>query len=217
MAALAGVVVDTMGHTISGATLTRDSTTLFAVTNDSGRFFLSGVPAGKSFFTLARLGYLAVHFQADLAADSTLVLRIPMRSVQTLPDVVVKAEPISAKLLRVGYYERKQRGLGSFVGPDKVEKLAWATLPSTMLRDVRGIRVRCGSRGIATQRCTVTAGTGCVPTVYVNRVKVSGQLDEVVSPSEVYAIEVYEREAVVPFEFMPSRCVVAIWTKTFAQ
>ena len=187
------------------------------MTNDSGHFFLGGVPAGRTFFTLVHLGHLEVHFQTDLSADSTLVLRIPMRSVQTLPDIAVTAEPISVKLLRAGYYERRKQGLGSFVGPDKVERLAWATLPSMMLRDVRGIRVRCRSIGLPTQRCTVTAGMGCTPTLYVNRAKVSGQVDEVVSTSEIYAIEVYDREAYVPFEFMPSHCVIAIWTKTFAQ
>jgi hypothetical protein len=211
--ALAGMVRTAVGLALKDATISVDNTEFKAVTNDSGLFFLPAIPAGKNNFTVLRLGYAPVHFQIDLAPDSTLVVNIPMKLVQTLPTVAVEGERISAKLMRTGFYERRKLGLGSFIGEDKIEKLHYATQPSTFLRDVRGFQVRCRSVGA----CVVSTNSGCRPTVYVNGSKRTGQFDEVVDASEIFAIETYERQVLVPGEFMPASCVIAVWTKGWAD
>jgi hypothetical protein len=216
-AALAGMVRDGFGRGLRDAAVTVDKTELRAVTNDSGLFFLPGIPAGKSDFTVMRLGFGAVHFAIDLAADSTLVVNIPMKNVQALPNVDVKAEQVSAKLLRAGYYERRNLALGSFVGPEKIEKLHWSTVPSTFLRDLRGTYVRCSRGGIG--NCKVFMGTArsCKPVIYVDGSKRTGELDEVVDASEVYSMEAYDRRAYVPGQFQPADCAIVVWTKTYAD
>jgi len=212
-AALAGMVRNAQGLPLKDATISVDKTELRAVTNDSGLFFLPKIPAGKSDFTVMRIGYGAVHFAIDLAADTTLVVNIPMKLVQTLPNVAVEGERVSTALMRAGYYDRRKTGLGSFIGEEKIAKLRHAMQPSTFLRDVRGFEVRCPSVGA----CVVRTSSGCVPTVYVNGAKRTGKLDEVVSPGEVFAMETYERQVLVPSEYYPAGCVVAVWTKGYAD
>jgi hypothetical protein len=224
-AALAGMVRDPFGHGLKDATLSVDRTDLKAFTNDSGLFFLPGIPAGKNDFTVMRIGYAAVHFQLDLSPDSTLVVNIPMKNVQTLPNVDVKGEQVSAELMRAGYYERRNLGLGSFIGPEKIERLSYATVPSTYLRDARSVRVVCKTSGY--QGCTVRLGssvdpgtgrvTGCKPNVYVNGSKRTGEFDEVVDAADVYSIEVYERRALVPMQYQPSECAIGVWTWSYAD
>lgn len=217
--ALAGMVRDPTGHPIAGATLSVDNRGLQAVTNDSGQFFLGGIPSGRNDFTLVKLGYAAVHFSVDLSPDSTLVVNIPMRTVQNIAGVEVKGERISAKLLQMGFYDRKKVGVGTFLDNDKVERMAGAQQPSTFLRDVRGIQVRCRPAG----RCSVTPTRqgGCLA-VFHNKAFVRGELDDAITVGEVYAMEVYERPALVPIEFtLPSRMlncgVIAVWTRGFAE
>jgi len=220
------MVRDAFGHGLKDATLSVDKTGLKAITNDSGLFFLPGIPAGKNDFTVLRLGFAAVHFAVDLSADSTLVVNIPMKNVQTLPNVDVKGEQVSMSLARAGYYERRNLGLGSFIGPEKIEKLQSATRASTLLRDTRGVRINC-DRHMVMGLCLVRMGTkidvasgqmtGCVPNIYVNGFKRTGEFDEVVDVTNVYAIELYERRALIPHEYMPSECAIGVWTKTFAD
>lgn len=224
-AALAGMVRDAFGHGLKDATVSVDRTDLKAFTNDSGLFFLPSIPAGQNDFSVMRIGFAAVHFQIDLSPDSTLVVNIPMKNVQTLPSVDVKGEQVSAKLLRAGYYERRNQGLGIFLGPDKIGKMQYALLPSSFLRDTRSVRVTCKTNGY--QGCIVRLGnkvdlatgklTGCTPVIYVNGSKRTGELDEVVDPTDVYSIEVYERRALVPMQYLPSECAIGVWTWTFAD
>ena len=217
-AALAGMVRDAFGHALKDAAVSVDKTELKAFTNDSGLFFLPGIQPGNNDFSVLHVGYAAVHFRIDLSADSTLVVNIPMKSVQTLPGVDVKGEQVSAKLMRAGYYERRNIGLGSYIGPEKIEKLQWSLQPSTFLRDTRGVRVICRSGGL--NGCQVIMGDAvhpCRPTVYVNGSKRTGEFDQVVDVGDVYAIETYERRVLVPSEYQPADCVIGVWTKTFAD
>lgn len=77
--AIAGVVRDTSGRNIVGAELIVDGFARKAVTDDSGRFHLDGIPAGKNGFLFGKLGLSPVSFETSLAADKTLVLAINMQ------------------------------------------------------------------------------------------------------------------------------------------
>lgn len=216
-AAIAGMVRDQFGRPLGNATLVVDRTELKTVTNDSGLFFQAGIPAGPRDFSVTRIGYAAVHFSVDLAPDTTLMLNIPMRAVQNIAAVDVKGARVSAALMRDGFYRRQELGLGSFLSPESVEKMSFLTTAAQLLRDVRGVTVRCGSGG----RCTVTARRGCLA-VMVNKVYKYGQLDDVVTIGEVYAIEVYERALLVPSDFtLPGRArncgLINVWTKGYAE
>ena len=215
--AVAGIVRDTTGRGLPNVTVIaqgRDATT---VTDSAGRFHLS-VPSGKNDITVMRLGYRPVHFEAEIAPDTTVVLTITMRALdaQPLAPVEVTGERMSARLLRDGFYDRRDRGFGQYLDPDQVERLAGTvSQTSQMLRMMNGIQVRCPAVGA----CRVTGTTSCL-TFFVDGVKQRNiLLDERVSPSNVYAVEVYPRRSALPQEFVDpvSQCgAIVVWTRSRA-
>lgn len=223
--ALAGVIRDTMSRPIPGATVLVDSIGLSAVSDDSGRFHLAGIPSGANGFTIMRIGYKAVSFTTILAPDTTLVIAIQLRSAQLLPDIVVAADRISPRLARTGFYERRRTGLGSFLTPERIDSLSSVGSPAQLLRDVRGIELVCRytSCEVHTRRAP-----DCL-LLFVDGAQIPGQLDDVLTTGAVSAIEVYERPSLVPVEFqgrLPSKkgiltaragCgALVVWTKSRA-
>ena len=229
-AALAGVIRDSLERPLPLATISVDGKDLSTVSDDSGRFHLAGIPAGQNDFTILRLGYKAVAFTTTLAPDTTLVIAIKMRRVQTLENVNVRAASVSERLARTGYYDRKRMGIGSFVTPERVDSLSHVSTPAKLLRDVRGLEVRCGAGG----GCSVvqTRGHECLQLIVDGALVGDGVsdsqngIDAVLSTSQVYAIEVYERPSIVPTEFqgtLPRKrsiltrkagCgVIVVWTR----
>ena len=213
--AVAGVVSDTTGRPLPMVTVIAHGQDANVVTDSAGRFHLD-VPSGDHNFTLMRLGYRAVHFEATLPPDTTVVLNVRMRAIDAmLAPVQVTGELISARLLRDGFYDRRERGMGAFLSPAQVEDLEGrVTQTSQMLRMVNGISVRCPVVG----PCAVTANN-CL-TYWVDGSRRTGVLlDEVTSPRNVYAVEVYARRHQVPLEFADaySRCgAIVVWTKSRA-
>lgn len=221
-AALAGTVRDTLGHPLSLVTVFAEGKDLATVTDDSGRFHLSGIPAGATRFTVMRLGFRAINFEATLSPDSTMVVEMRLHSVQTLPGIAVSGERQSAALVRSGFYERQKKGWGKFVSPEAVEKLRFVSTPAQLLRNVSGMYVRCGARErrLTGGGCVVSSSAGCV-TLFVNGFYTRGELDARLGTAEVYAIETYNRAAIVPMEFTrpssESRCgAIVVWTQARA-
>ena len=202
-AALAGVIRDSMSRPLTMATVLVDGKDFSAVTDESGRFHLAGIPAGTNDFTVMRIGYRSVSFTTTLAPDSTLVIAITLRKIQTLEEVEVRAPGISPALERQGYYDRRRLGIGSFVTPERIDSLDHVATPSQLLRNVRGIEVQCGGRSklgciVATRRAH-----GCL-NLFIDGVFHKDQIDDVLPTTAVYAIEVYENPSIVPLEFQAS-------------
>ncbi len=195
------------------ATVFVEGKDLSTTSDDSGRFHIARIPPGTSLVTALRIGYKAVSFEINLPPDTTLVTEIRLRSVQTLSAVKVTGERVSPRLAREGYYQRLRQGWGTFLTPEKIEELQHLSTPAKMLRDVKGVEVRCPQ---ATGRCAVSSTLGRCLNVFVDGVRHAGQLDDLLSSSEVYAMEVYSTQ--VPMEFEgPSgaRCsAIAVWTVT---
>jgi hypothetical protein len=212
-AALAGVVRDTAGRPLRMATVFVEGKDLSTVSDDSGRFHIARIPAGTNLVTALRIGYKAVSFEINLPPDTTLVAEISLRIVPTLGAVRVTGERVSPRLAREGFYRRVKQGWGSYLAPEKVEELRHLSTPAKMLRDVKGVQVRCPS---AAGRCEVSSTIGRCVSVFVDGIYHRGQLDDVLGTSEVYAVEVYGTQ--VPMEFESpsgSRCAaIAVWTVT---
>lgn len=78
--ALAGTITDSAGTPLSNASVLALGLDLVAVTDDSGRFHLGGVPAGEAAFTVVKLGFKPVTFETTLLADTTLVVAVRLRA-----------------------------------------------------------------------------------------------------------------------------------------
>jgi hypothetical protein len=226
--ALAGTVRDTLGHPIRLAGVLVGNTELAVVTDDSGRFHLKGIPAGRRDFTVRKIGYASVEFTTTLAADSTLVLDVRMKQLSALPTVTVTGEGLK-RFESTGFGMRRQMGLGTFVTPARVDSMSSIVgSPSQLLRGLPGVElVNCGPLGC---RLRARIGPQCL-NLFVNGGWRDGQLDENVQLSEVYAIEFYPRPVLVPSEFqgklpqsnmsrtltLRAGCgAVAVWTRSRA-
>jgi carboxypeptidase family protein len=217
--ALAGVVRDSLGHPLPLVTVIANGRDLTAVTDDSGRFHLRGIPSGRREFTIMRLGFTQLNFEATLPPDSTVVIDVRLRRVQNLSPVQVTGEAASPRLARAGYFERQRLGLGKYVSPARIDSLNHVMTPSQLLRDIPGVIVRCKAAG----RCTVLLARGGCLDLFVNGHYTRGQIDDVMNTPEVYAIEVYTRRLEIPMEFhAPLRgscgqAALAVWTRSYAR
>lgn len=225
--ALAGVVRDSAGRPIERAEVIVDDDAARAVTDGAGRFFVGPIATGITGFTVRRIGYEVASFTIRLAPDTTLEVAITLKSFQLLDPVRVEAEPISPRLVRFGFLERQRTTIGSFVSPQRVDSLWYLMSPAQMLRDVRGIDVRC----IAGSRCRVRPRMppDCL-WLFIDGAFVDAELDDVLTTGAVYAFEVYERPSIVPSEFqarLPQKrgggltvkagCgALVVWTRTRA-
>jgi hypothetical protein len=193
---LAGYVRDTLRHPLVLAGVTVEGENATTVSDTSGHFAISGLAAGVHTITIRKFGYQPISFEATLPADSTVLIDVHLRKVQNLGPVIVTAVN-SPRLARTGYFERKKLGLATFLSPEQVDSMSFLDHPSSLLRTVRGIDVRC-SRGL----CYVLPRLAVCINLFVDGVeKRDVQLDELLSTSAIYAIEVYDHPATVPTEF----------------
>jgi hypothetical protein len=171
---------------------------------------------------VVRIGYRGVTFAANLPADSTVVVGIRLRQVVLLDEIKVTGTR-TTMFARTGFDQRRRIGLGQFVSPERVAELSHVSTPSQLLRDVRGIDVRCGAGG----QCTVTPRfAGCLWLFVDGAAFGFEQIDAILSITQVHAVEVYSRQSSVPVEFqgvLPpksgrdftmSGCgAIVVWTK----
>jgi hypothetical protein len=225
-AGIAGVVRDTLArplHLVAITALGRDTS---VVTDDSGRFALTKLPPGPTSISVLRIGYRPIAFEADLPADSTLMVAIRLQPVTTLAAVVTSAERVGKYLARTGFPERMHMGIGSFLSPEKIDSLSRiVTRPAELLRELRGLDVQCANAGciVHTRR-----PPDCL-LLFIDGVFADGQIDDQLTVGGIAAIEVYERPSKVPAEFqgkLPEKrgllsrgagCgAIAVWTKARA-
>jgi hypothetical protein len=198
---IAGVVHDSLGNPIRLANILADGGKSTTASDDSGRFDLRGLPSGRNGFTVLKVGYAPVSFEASLPPDSIVVLAINLRKVQALDTVNIKAERVNISLARTGFIERRRLGLGSFLAPEQVDSIAdVVATPSQLLRGVRGIDLKCNgatcvpvSRGRAACLVFFVDGAPHGSAVYIDSIGLN--------PNAIAAIEVYDRSAAVPMEF----------------
>jgi hypothetical protein len=192
-ATLAGVVRETSGQPIWLATVRVVGKELSAVSDDSGRFRLVGIPAGVNEFVVARIGYDSVSFTVTLAPDTTISRDLRLRPIHVLEAVRVAETPVSRRFARTGFHMRRKLGVGSFVTPERVDSLSWVARPSQLLRDVGGIDVVQGVVSSRWARCMW---------LFIDGVPYgTDQIDLSLTTGVIYAIEVYPRPTSVPAEF----------------
>jgi len=229
-AALAGRVRGTDGRPLVGAVVRSWSVLGMAIADDSGRFLLRGMPAGTSRFTVQRVGYAPLQFDAELTTDSTLFVDVHLEQVAVLGAVRTTANRRSAALVKTGFFDRqKHEPFGYFITPDQVALKVYASYVSQMLFDVPGIQITPKTlppHPIDYNIAFPAMGAGfgaptCKPNVFVDGVFTNLEADQAMDASNVYAIEVYKDAAFVPTEFQaPMRVDAAcgslvIWTKKY--
>lgn len=224
---IVGRVVDRKsGKPVSAAEITLRGTLHRAQSDQQGFFEIADVSPGDHALVVAHLGYGGASDSVSVGSGSTTDVRIELSvdPVELAPLIVTAVR--NPRLEARGFYDRRdwgeRLGQGHFFTREDIER-SQPVRVTRLVEEVPGIRVTCRGRGC---RVRSSQASGCtqVP-VYLDGALVIGSssfdrdvrgLDELVSPDELAAVEVYTSAASLPGDFPPSsnRCgAIVLWTR----
>lgn len=216
-AVLTGRVTSTEGKPLEGAMVLLLGTQLSARSDAEGAFRLIGLPAGTQSVEVREIGYSPKRFAVDLSPrrPSTLAAMLDERTQ------VLKTMEITAKRGSeiAGFDQRKKSGLGYYMDRDQVEK-AGAISTTDLFRQVPGLTVAWDGQGYQIQVNRASNGGMCPVAYYIDGspfLSLGDDIDQIVRPEDIAAIEVYKSSAETPMQFQGADggpCgTILIWTK----
>jgi hypothetical protein len=214
---LIGRVTDSSGVGLPGAEITLfHAENVRTVTGDSGQFRLTGLAAGTSVFNVRRIGYEPASFTAVLRSGRThRATMVLTSSPHPLAPVAVSDTAVASHWLDA-FDRRRNNSRGVFFNRAEILQKN-ARMGSDIIRAVPGVRVSASRSGGSTVVMTRGAGARtCIPTMYVQGLPYSGQLDDFAA-DDIEAIEVYVGVSEIPPEFDKNGkgiCgVIVVWTR----
>jgi carboxypeptidase family protein/TonB-dependent receptor-like protein len=183
-------------------------------TDARGRFDLGDYAAGLIAFRVRRLGYEQRELSVTMGVNGqpTTVEIVLLEIPAELEQVYVTTEPQGR--LR-GFYDRRQhRGtFAKFMEESDIKRMGTPLNASDLLRGTPGVHISTNPSGGNAIRIR-----GCQPMVLMDGQRLPGaELDEVVTPGDIAAIEFYPSSAGVPAQFLERGnrlCgLILVWTK----
>lgn len=217
-ATLVGKVVSAMtGGPLEGARVVLATSGLGAITDSTGSFRISRVPAGfVDTVEVSLIGYAeqSVPLRLEPAATNRAVFSLS-ETVLSVSDLEVEVERPPLRYSLSEFERRRKAANGYFVTPEMIERRD-PNFPSDILRPVPGVSVGARVNGEAEIRF-VRSTVNCYPTLYLNgTLWPRHNLDEL-SARQILAMEVYRGTSEVPLRFQsPGRedCgVIVVWTR----
>lgn len=216
-AQLRGTVLGPDGRPRPGAVASVAGTGREATTGAAGTFLLDSLPSGTHGLDVRAVGFAPVRLAVDLARlrPATVTARLSER-VNALATVTVLGKRSRTTRFMEEFAERKRRASGgTFLGPVDLERRN-AVQVTDIFRTTPGIRVYPG-RGFG----NVIRGRGnCTPTVFLDGLPLfegADEIDQIVSPSQIMAVEVYQALGTAPAQYSSANAngcgVVALWTR----
>jgi hypothetical protein len=215
-------LVDLHGHPV-----------VFTVTDTEGNFLLTAGQPGDYWLSAQSLFYWE-YFDGPLSLTTTDTVVVEFALTPNplqLEGLIVKGERRPWRMVAGGYYDREKSGLGWHLDREKIERHAFRRI-SDVLFTVPGVRLydtgfgdkepmfaRAGGWGSLLNR---SYGSTCFPRVFVDGMlwswgeQVPTDIDRLLHPDEVEAMEIYTSPMEVPGRFggLGARCgVIALWTR----
>lgn len=193
----------------------------------AGRFFIHLDGSGVYGLSTERLGYAAATRRALLVtAGDTVEIEFRLSRLPIpLDPIRVRARAPRTRLERMGFYRRRQAGIGRFVTAREIEE-RHPLFVSDMLQMEPSVRILSDREGdlVAAfwggSSYATMNGNVCLPRLvldgYMLGNKSNGKVNLFVSPSDVAGIELYPRGAGAPVQYggIQAPCgVILIWTK----
>ena len=209
-----GVVTNPAREPIADAevtVLTPPSTGRSTGTDSRGRFNLGEYTAGALSFRVRRLGYEARTVDVQIGSGNQNHVEIVLTIIpEELANVVVTGAPG-----RLGeFFQRRQHraAFGRFMDQEDIRRKG-PRFASDLFRNVPGTSVKTNPGGGNAIRIR-----NCQPMVLIDGQRSPGaELDEVVSPGDIAAIEFYPSAAGVPPQYLERSnrlCgLILVWTK----
>lgn len=187
-----------------------------AVADSTGRFEVSGLPAGDVVVEVQYLGLRGGRWKVPLQAGSptSMVFRVRL-GVIPVPAIHVTASRVEWAQMR-GFDYRMRHDDGVFITRDEIRRRQPEDL-SDLLRTVPGLTFEPPSTEFSDTRVLMGHGRlQCTPTLYMDGHRLTAfHLDDF-RPEHIEAMEVYTSMATVPGEFRigPSRCgAIVLWSR----
>lgn len=209
-------LVDPRGRVIATRVADEDGTFTFSVPEE-GRFSLMA----------ERIGYETVvtpSVRVDRFRSMRVELRMSPEAVPLAPLEVVLHVPRPTSPFHAEFEHRRQRGFGRYIVQEEIEERN-PVFVTDILRSVPGVHIGSSGQGrnaiVYTSRVADLRGQ-CPAQIYVDGFHVNRaggemfRIDDIVTPSDVFGIEVYRGISTVPPEFLGPQAdcgVVAIWTR----
>lgn len=236
VAALAGVVTDSLGQPIAGVEVSLTDLSVRAVTDTAGAFRIANVPAGVHELLARRPGLGAYRAPVSINAGHVAQRRIVLEPITELGAVSVTAEAGTAGVA-TSFEAHMRTGLGTFYTRDSIAKFEGALLSSVLSRTpaMGVVKGRGQASWIMGSRIPPSLGdaniyrpqgferangmkAGCYAQVYMDRTLLNpGNPTEpfdvnTISPTKVEAIEWFPSAASVPHEYsnLNSGCGVLV-------
>jgi carboxypeptidase family protein/TonB-dependent receptor-like protein len=217
-ALLNGTVMGADGKPLEGAQVYLVGTAIGARADSRGAFRLSGLPAGTQTVEVRQLSYTPKRYTVDLSPARESRLAAVMDShAQVLGEVTVQGKPTSNI---PGFDARAKRGLGTFLDREEIEKRQ-SVLTTDLFRTIPGLTVGFDGQNYVVQSSR-SLGSGCQVQWYLDGSPYdnsSNDLDQMLRPDDIEAVEVYKSASEVPVQFQghDAACgTILVWTKRSA-
>ncbi|MSR22413.1 MAG: hypothetical protein EXR92_02540 [Gemmatimonadetes bacterium] len=178
----------------------------------NGQFEIAGLPPAAYEIRVSILSYSPITYQTDLTLNPTMDFLIELTpSVLQLEPIVVIALR-RTRLELSGFYERRERGLGTTLTREEIEARHPSRV-SDLFYGIAGTRVLL-PRGLGQSRQVLLRG-GCVPQLVLDGAPFNMPIaiDEVLSPAELEAIEVYHGSS-TSVRYASNTCgTILAWTR----
>jgi len=187
-----------------------------ALTDETGRFTLSGLPGGTHELEVRRLGYEIAHAWIELRDGAAVRNDVRMQRVVTLDSIKVVA--VASRYKEFAAHQKLAIG-GRFLGPDEIRRKHF-NRTSDLIRSMTGLVVE-NSRAGRTRVYLAGGGNRCVVNVAIDGFggwsddPDSFSVDDV-NPRDVGAIEIYGGGGYVgggPPDLDHGCGAIVIWTK----
>ncbi len=185
----------------------------WAGTSDGdGRFRSVILAFGEYDVTIEAPPYDALEGSFTLNEPGVFDLRAEMVGPEYELDPIIAVAGRESRLEAVGFYERREVGLGDYLARDELVTLNPARL-SDVFREIPGARVIPGRGGLNDQ---VRLRGNCVPIMVLDGIRLANpvRLDNILAVNDIEAVEVYQG-ATTPIEYISiTTCgVVMLWTR----
>ena len=219
-ASLTGRVVNANGQPVVGARVDVLGTPGATLTRENGEFSLGSLPSGTQSVVVRQIGYAPEERAVELSTRAVARVDVKMdRPATVLNTVVIKADR-DVGLETIGFTQRKRMGGGYYITADDILRRS-PNLLTDVFRSIPGLRVSPGGNGTDYVIESSRSATGGCVRYWVDGAQFEavfpGDVDRLVPPWEVAAIEVYNGIS-VPAQFQAagnSSCAaIVIWSKT---
>lgn len=184
----------------------------------NGAWTLTGAPSGTRILEVRAPGYYPVLRVVDIA-DGARPVRVTLSKLGAMLDTLRVVARSGGRAARAGFDERRRTwGTGRFFTAEDLQRRQLLET-SDLFKNMPGITNFRSVDGGETLLMRSAFGDGCAPTVYLNGLMMRNlagtDIDTLVRPHEIAAVEVYAESQVPPqFQDALSGCgSIVVWTK----